>query len=305
MEPSSAEHFISIRSVEEVLAKAQENFVRIKKVFDELNSTRVMELLRHNKERAKYLLNYHCKVIATPADILLLNQEELLEAKHKVGTLIFLEAGKLTDFECFAGIVASRGPKRLVLIGDQMENPPFITSRLHHYTAGLGRSMFARLSKLNYPKISLHQQFSVTLGVHKASKLLYNDFELVHPLEMEVPGIQQTFQVVNVACREVRQVYAARSVEQALPEPGRGGVRGGAVHVPGAARCQAAAGVDLHGHEGAGGPGAGDLGEEGLVAQEFRHAADSGLRGRQRVPAERLRDCLARALVVSRPRGPR
>lgn len=202
-EPTTAESFVTIKSLDEVLESSTNHFKKVKKVFDDLSSTRVMELLRHNKERAKYLLNYHSKVIASPIDCLLLLQEELLEAKHKVSTLLVVEAGQLTDFETFASIVASRGPRRMILIGNKMENPPFLTSRLHHYQTSLGSSMFSRLMRLNYPQTSLKQQFGVSKGVHQAINLLHQDLELVNPNANKVGGLKEEFQVINVPCKEV------------------------------------------------------------------------------------------------------
>lgn len=201
--PTLADHFVTIKSVDEAVECTNNHFKKVKKVFDDLSSTRVMELLRHNKERAKYLLNYHCKVIAAPIDSLLLHQEELLEAQHKVSALIVIEASQLSDFEAFASLVVGRSLRRVIMIGNKMDNPPFITSRLHHYTSGLGNSMFARLAKLHYPLTRLYQQFGVAEGIHKAVQLLHPDLELASSIDTEALKSPEAFQVVNVASKEV------------------------------------------------------------------------------------------------------
>ena len=51
-----------------------------------------MELLRNDKERANYLLNYHSRLILVPATYLMYNHEELISSKIKIDSLIVMEA---------------------------------------------------------------------------------------------------------------------------------------------------------------------------------------------------------------------
>ena len=212
VDPALAEDFLSLQDPEGVLESATRHFESIKQVFDNLGKTRAMELLRHNKERAKYLLNYHCRVIACPVDQLLLNHQEILESKLKIGTLVLLEAAQLNDFETFGTVVASRCVKRVVLVGNLTESPPAITSRLHQATSCLHKSMFSRLAQLNYPIFKLRSQHRVSADVHSAIKSLYPDLQLIanpDQKERNTAGLTSGFQIIDVSCEEVRLCYSA------------------------------------------------------------------------------------------------
>ena len=78
-----------------------------------------MELLRNDKERANYLLNYHSRLVLVPAAYLVYNHEELLLSKLQVDSLIVLEANQLLDFETFAAVAVCKRAVRIALLGDE------------------------------------------------------------------------------------------------------------------------------------------------------------------------------------------
>lgn len=77
-----------------------------------------MELLRNDKERANYLLNYHSRLILVPATYLMYNHEELISSKIKIDSLVVMEANQLLDFESFAAVTICKRAVRIVMLGD-------------------------------------------------------------------------------------------------------------------------------------------------------------------------------------------
>ena len=166
-----------------------------------------MELLRHNKERAKYLLNYHCKVIILTVSHLFDIFEELLSAKYTVGTLILPEAGNLLDFQSFASLAVCRDLRTAVFLGDDSQNPPSINCRVLEESANLSQSMFVRLQRLGYPVISLHQQGASTDSITSLYKWKYPglaNFPHSRSLEGEylLPGLKSAVQFIDLATHE-------------------------------------------------------------------------------------------------------
>lgn len=194
-----------------LFAVYEEHYMGIKKIFDEVAKTRVMELLRDNQERAKYLLNYHCKVIACPASHLILNHDLLLESQFKVGTIIFLEAGQITDFETFSAIMVTRGLKRIVMVGDQKQSPPQVVNKTLETKAKLSSSMFSRLLKLGHKTVRLDHQGKSRPDIFECIRWCYpnvSDLPSVKQDEQyqaDCPGLKYHCQIVDVQGQEVIQ----------------------------------------------------------------------------------------------------
>lgn len=193
----------------ELFSLYQEHYLGLKKLFDELSQTRVMELLRYNQERAKYLLNYHCKVIACPASHLILNNEMLLDSKFKVGTIIVMEAGQISDFETFSAILSSKGLERVVMIGDQKQSAPVVLNSTLETTARLSCSMFSRLLSLGHKSVKLTHQGKARPDIYDCLRWNYSEvLDLARVTEdsiykAECPGLKHHCQIIDIQSQEV------------------------------------------------------------------------------------------------------
>lgn len=180
----------------------------IKQYFSELSKTRVLELLRVDKERGSYLLNYHSKIILMTPETLLEKHEELFELKHPIGTLIIDEAQQITDFESFAALAVAKHLQKVVFLGDPLHEPPNIKNSILKDVAGLNKSFFERLRILGYPEIKLTQQY----GYHKALSALAKAVSNDSLLSCGVPHTPNTFEVSGLA-RNLQFVSLGHSQE--------------------------------------------------------------------------------------------
>ena len=216
---------------------AEEHYRSVERLFGELRETRVMELLRQEKERAKYLLNYHCRVLVLTAAHLFAIFEELLAAKFTVGTLVLPEAGELLDFEAFAALAVCKELKTAVFLSDGCQTPPSLGCRVLEDCAHLGQSMFARLQHLGYPSLSLAAQGGsraaiVALYAWKYPGLHHLPPALLDTLERPVPGLQLPVQFVDVDSFEVVTDDAALACRGSLRQPRGSRVGGSSIYIP-------------------------------------------------------------------------
>lgn len=164
---------------------------QIESCFTEMAKTRVLELLRVDKERGNYLLNYHSKVILMTPETLLEKHEELFDLKHPIGTLIIDEAQQITDFESFAALAVAKSLKKVVLLADQLHEPPNIKNPILKEVSGLNKSMFERLRVLGYPEIKLTQHYSYHPALSALCKVVSHE-------ELQVCGASSSFEVTGL-----------------------------------------------------------------------------------------------------------
>jgi hypothetical protein len=202
---AEAEKLSKAKSKEETHALSQAHFKALQNLFSEIAKTRVMELLRHNKERAKYLLNYHCKVIIMKASHLFVVYEELLNAKFSVGTLIVQEAGELLDFESFASLAVCKDLKRAIFLGDKNQYTSTFGCETLEKISNLGQSMFTRLQNLGYPTIKLHSQGASRKEIVDLYKSKYPELKSYSGAgnNAKLPGVDKPVQWVDLHSKEV------------------------------------------------------------------------------------------------------
>lgn len=171
--------------------------------FVEMAKTRVLELLRIDKERGNYLLNYHSKVILMTPETLLEKHEELFDLKHPIGTLIIDEAQQITDFESFAALAVAKSLKKVVLLADRLHEPPNIKNPILKEVSGLNKSMFERLSLLGYPEIKLTQHYGYEPALSQLCKAVSHlDLQIAEASQVisdvALPGLATNLQFVSL-----------------------------------------------------------------------------------------------------------
>ena len=185
-------------------------YTRIKLIFDEINKTKPMELLRHNKERAKYLLNYFCRVVFTTSSFLILKHEELFDGSFQTGSLIFEEAAQVLDFETVATASLFKGYKRITMIADPHQQPPWSQHQAIQRISNLDQTLYKRLVEIGHPKTVLNEQFRCPREISSISKLFYTemrDFEGIPTFASQQesnPVLKNPVQFISVDSEEVR-----------------------------------------------------------------------------------------------------
>ena len=146
------------------VAKGCEHHVN--KIFSELESIRPFEVLRHQRDQANHLLISEARVIAMTSTHAAMRRQEIADLGFHYDTLIMEEAAQITEVESFIPI-ALQNPnpesgelplKRIVLVGDHLQNSPIIQNIPLRQYANLEQSLFLRLVRLGVPTINLDAQ---------------------------------------------------------------------------------------------------------------------------------------------------
>lgn len=138
----------------------------IDKVFSELESIRPFEILRSNRDQANHLLVKEARIIAMTSTHAAMRRSEIADLGFHYDTLIMEEAAQITEIESFIPC-AMQNPdsktgelplKRIVLVGDHLQNSPVIQNLALRQYANFEQSLFLRLVRLGVPTIHLDQQ---------------------------------------------------------------------------------------------------------------------------------------------------
>ncbi|KAI9723064.1 MAG: hypothetical protein M1828_004312 [Chrysothrix sp. TS-e1954] len=133
-------------------------------LFSQLASIRPFEVLRHNRDKANYLLTSSARIIAMTATHAAIRSQEIVKLGFRYENVIMEEAAQISEIETFIPLslqeaVEGELPlKRIVLCGDHLQNSPVIQSQALRQYAGLDQSLFARLIRLGVPAIHLDAQ---------------------------------------------------------------------------------------------------------------------------------------------------
>jgi intron-binding protein aquarius len=160
------ELFPATSSIEELERIAQGCEAHITKLFTELAAIRPFELLRHSRDQQNHLLVTEARIIAMTSTHAAMRRAEIAELGFHYSTLIMEEAAQITEIESFIPM-AMQNPdtrtgelplKRVMLIGDHLQNSPIVQNLALREYANLEQSLFLRLVRLGVPTITLDQQ---------------------------------------------------------------------------------------------------------------------------------------------------
>ncbi|KAG9243785.1 DEAD helicases superfamily protein-like protein [Calycina marina] len=136
----------------------------VSKIFTELADVRPFEILRHDRDKANYLLTNEARIIAMTATHAAMRRREIASLGFHYDNVIMEEAAQITEIENFIPL-ALQNPKngemplqRVVLCGDHLQNSPVIQNLAFRQYANLEQSLFSRLVRLGVPTINLDQQ---------------------------------------------------------------------------------------------------------------------------------------------------
>jgi intron-binding protein aquarius len=138
----------------------------IDKIFSELEAIRPFEILRNNRDQANHLLVKEARIIAMTSTHAAMRRSEIVNSGFHYDTLIMEEAAQVTEIETFIPC-AMQNPnpktgelslKRIVLVGDHLQNSPIIQNMALRQYANFEQSLFLRLVRLGVPAIHLDKQ---------------------------------------------------------------------------------------------------------------------------------------------------
>ena len=136
------------------------------RIFTQLESIRPFEILRHSRHEANHLLTKEARIIAMTSTHAAIRRSEIAALGFHYSTLIMEEAAQVTEIESFIPC-AMQNPdpttselplKRIVLVGDHLQNSPIIQNFALRDYANLEQSLFLRLIRLGVPHTTLDAQ---------------------------------------------------------------------------------------------------------------------------------------------------
>lgn len=146
------------------IAKGCERHIR--KIFDGLSEIRPFEILRYQRDKSNYLLIKEARIIAMTTTHAAIRRQEIANLGFRYDNIIMEEAAQVTEAESFIPLVMQKsdltskhtGVKRIVMIGDHLQNSPVIQNAAFRSYANLEQSLFQRLIRLGVPHITLDAQ---------------------------------------------------------------------------------------------------------------------------------------------------
>ncbi|EXJ71166.1 uncharacterized protein A1O5_06160 [Cladophialophora psammophila CBS 110553] len=182
------------------------------KIFSELESIRPFEILRNGRDQANHLLVNEARIIAMTSTHAAMRRSEIVELGFHYDTLIMEEAAQITEIETFIPCVMQEPDpktgelplKRIILIGDHLQNSPIIQNLALRQYANFEQSLFLRLVRLGVPTIHLDQQGRCRPSIASLFKWRYNSLgnlpHLVSQLEFSRAnaGFRYEYQFIDV-----------------------------------------------------------------------------------------------------------
>lgn len=138
----------------------------ISRMFDELETIRPFEILRNPRDQANHLLVKEARIIAMTSTHAAIRRAEVAELGFHYDTVIMEEAAQITEIESFIPCAMQNADpktgdlplKRIVLVGDHLQNSPIVQNHALRDYANLEQSLFLRLIRLGVPHIVLDAQ---------------------------------------------------------------------------------------------------------------------------------------------------
>ena len=170
----------TLEDVREVASGCQ---CHIDKIFSELESIRPFEILRNNRDQANHLLVSEARIIAMTSTHAAMRRSEIAELGFHYDTLIMEEAAQISEIESFIPCAMQNADpksgelplKRIVLVGDHLQNSPIIQNLALRQYANFEQSLFLRLVRLGVPTIHLDQQGRCRPSIAQLFSWRYND----------------------------------------------------------------------------------------------------------------------------------
>lgn len=175
--------FPSSGSFDELRDTASGCQYHIDKIFSELEAIRPFEILRNNRDQANHLLIKEARIIAMTSTHAAMRRSEIVDSGFHYDTLIMEEAAQVTEIESFIPC-AMQNPnprtgelplKRIVLVGDHLQNSPIIQNMTLRQYANFEQSLFLRLVRLGVPAIHLDKQGRCRPSIADLFKWRYED----------------------------------------------------------------------------------------------------------------------------------
>ncbi|EME77465.1 uncharacterized protein MYCFIDRAFT_158285 [Pseudocercospora fijiensis CIRAD86] len=143
----------------------------INRIFSELADIRPFEILRAQRDKSNYLLVKEARIIAMTSTHAAIRRQEIAQLGFKYDNVIMEEAAQITEVENFIPFVLQnpiakdeKSPehenplKRVVLVGDHLQNSPVIQNPALKSYCNLEQSLFQRLVRLGVPHTQLDAQ---------------------------------------------------------------------------------------------------------------------------------------------------
>lgn len=199
-------------TLEDILDVASGCQYHIDKIFSELESIRPFEILRSPRDQANHLLVKEARIIAMTSTHAAMRRSEIAELGFHYDTLIMEEAAQVTEIESFIPC-AMQNPdvksgelplKRIVLVGDHLQNSPIIQNLALRQYANFDQSLFQRLVRLGVPTVHLDQQGRCRPSIAELFSWRYDNLgNLPHLLEQPEfaranAGFRYEYQFIDV-----------------------------------------------------------------------------------------------------------
>ncbi|RMD44275.1 hypothetical protein DV735_g771, partial [Chaetothyriales sp. CBS 134920] len=188
----------------------------VAKVFSELATIRPFEILRHSRDQANHLLTSSARIVAMTTTHAAMRRAEIADLGFRYDTLIMEEAAQITEVESFIPMAMQNGDrhsgelplKRIVLVGDHLQNCPVIQSPALAAYSNFSQSLFQRLIRLGVPSVTLDAQGRCRPELaelfnwrYQSERVRLTNLPLTHTLPEFThanPGFRFTYQFINV-----------------------------------------------------------------------------------------------------------
>ncbi|KAF2724559.1 P-loop containing nucleoside triphosphate hydrolase protein [Polychaeton citri CBS 116435] len=181
----------------------------IARVFTELADIRPFEILRSARDKSNYLLAKEARIVAMTATHAAMRRQEIATLGFKYDNIVMEEAAQVTEIENFIPLVLQQprqssrhiskleNPlKRIVLVGDHLQNSPVIQNAAYRDYANLQQSLFQRLMRLGVPHTVLDAQGRARPSIASLYKWRYPALT-----NLPITSTALEFQIANAGLR--------------------------------------------------------------------------------------------------------
>ncbi|EAS29887.2 DEAD helicase superfamily protein [Coccidioides immitis RS] len=193
--------------IQDIAAGCQRHLDR---VFSELEDIRPFEILRQQRDKAKYLLVKEARIIAMTSTHAAMRRQEIANLGFHYDNVVMEEAAQVTEVESFIPCALQNSKtgelplKRVVLCGDHLQNSPIVQNIAFRQYANFEQSLFLRLVRLGVPTINLDQQGRARPSIAELFKWRYERLGNLPTVEngaefkLANAGFQYDYQFINV-----------------------------------------------------------------------------------------------------------
>eukprot|EP00746_Dinoflagellata_sp_MGD_P159827 gnl/MRDRNA2_/MRDRNA2_86771_c0_seq14.p1 gnl/MRDRNA2_/MRDRNA2_86771_c0~~gnl/MRDRNA2_/MRDRNA2_86771_c0_seq14.p1 ORF type:complete len:1187 (+),score=-9.87 gnl/MRDRNA2_/MRDRNA2_86771_c0_seq14:338-3562(+) len=200
--------FFNTRSFERDLLAAMTNFHSIKAIFEELEMSRPLELLRYANDHKNYFLLKQSKIITMTCTQAGIKRQELIQLGFKYTNFILEDANQSLEIETYLQTNVRKQSvhkklERIVLCGDYQQLPPDVRNVALRNFSNFDQSLFLRLLRIGLPYIVLDYQGRCRTTIAKLYNWRYRGLKnlpnvLKNNFKRRNPGFFFDYQLVNV-----------------------------------------------------------------------------------------------------------